>query len=150
MTKQELQDQLKESMLARTVLRTSVLRMLISAISYTEIQKGGAGYIATDEDVMIVIQSEAKKRRDSIEQYTAANRLELARAEKNELEILQSYLPEQMGEDELRLIVDEVIAQTGASSAQEMGKVMGALMSKVKGKADGGMVSKIVKEKLSA
>lgn len=150
MTKQELQEELKQSMLVQTVLKTSVLRMLLSGINYYEIQKGGAGYTATDEDVMSVIQSEAKKRRDSIEQYTNANRMELADKEKEELEILSTYLPEQMGEEEIRTLVDEAIKQTGASSISDMGKVMGALMAKTKGKADGGVVSSIVKEKLAS
>ena len=150
MTKVELQNELKKSMLAKDELKTSVLRMLLSAINYFEIQKGGAGYSATDEDVMSCIQSEAKKRRDSIEQYQNAQRHDLADKETQELKILEKYLPEQMGEDEVRILVDEAIKQTNASTIQDMGKVMGELMSKVKGKADGGMVSNIVKEKLAS
>lgn len=150
MTKQELQEELKQSMLARDVLKTSVLRMLISGINYYEIQKGGAGYTATDEDVMTTIQAEAKKRRDSIEQYQNANRHDLADKETQELKILEKYLPEQMGEDEVRQLVDEAIKQTGATTIQDMGKVMGNLMPKTKGVADGGMVSRIVKEKLAS
>ncbi len=148
MTKAQLQADLKESMLARDELKTSVLRMLISSIGYSEIQKGGAGYEATEEDVMQMIQSEAKKRRDSIEQYTSAHRPELAEKEEKELQLLQAYLPAQMSEEEIRTLVEEAIKQTGAAGAQDMGKVMGALMPKVKGKADGGLVSKIVKESL--
>jgi uncharacterized protein len=150
MTKQDLQENLKHSMLAKDALKTSVLRMLISAIGYYEIQKGGAGYTATDEDVMSVIQSEAKKRKDSIEQYKNANRQDLVDKETEELAILEKYLPEQMGEDEIRKLVDEAVSQTGASGISDMGKVMGALMPKVKGKADGSLVSNIVKEKLSS
>lgn len=149
MTKQQLQEDLKQSMLAKNAEKTSTLRMLISAVGYFEIQKGGAGYSATEEDVMQVIQSEAKKRRDSIEQYQAANRHDLADKETLELKILQKYLPEQMGEDEVTNLVKEAIQQTGATTIQDMGKVMGALMPKVKGKADGGLVSKIVKENLT-
>jgi uncharacterized protein YqeY len=150
MTKQQLQEELKQSMLARNTEKTSVLRMIISAVNYYEINKGGAGYTATEEDVMNVIQAQAKQRRDSIEQYTAGNRPELAEKEQQELDMISSYLPEQMGEDEVRLLVKTAIAQTGASSQQEMGKVMGALMPKTKGKADGGLVSKIVREELGA
>lgn len=149
MTKADLQEELKQSMLAKTADKTSVLRMLISAIGYFEISKGGAGYTATDEDVMQVIQSEAKKIRDSIEQYTTANRPELAEKEQSELDILQAYLPAQMGEDEVRSLVQAAITQTGASSPADMGKVMSALMPQVKGKADGGLVSRLVKENLS-
>lgn len=150
MTKIELQEELKQSMLARNELKTSVLRMLLSGINYYEIQKGGAGYTASDEDVMSVVQSEGKKRRDSIEQYTNANRMDLADKEKAELDILSAYLPAQMGEEEVRKLVEEAVTSTGATSMQDMGKVMGALMPKVKGKADGTLVSNIVKEKLAS
>jgi uncharacterized protein len=148
MLKQKLQDDLKQSMLARDELKTSTLRMLKSAIGYYEIEKGGAGYEATDEDVLLVINKQAKQRKDSIEQFNAAGRQELSEKEMKELAILQAYLPEQMGEEEIRKLVDEAIAQTGASGPSEMGKVMAALMPKVKGKADGSLVSAIVKEKL--
>lgn len=149
MLKQQLQQELKESMLARDAERTSVLRLLLSALNYYEIQKGGANYEATEEDVMAVIQKEAKQRNDSIEQFTAGGRQELADKETRELEMLKKYLPEQMGEDEIRKLVEEAVAQTNASSPQDMGKVMGALMPKVKGKADGGIVSNLVKEALN-
>jgi len=145
MTKQDLRDQLKQSMLARDEFKTSVLRMLISAIGYLEIQKGGAGYEATEEDVMTTIEKQVKQRKDSIEQYEKAGRNDLADKEKLELE---KYLPEQMSEEEIKTLVKETIAQTGASSPQDMGKVMGALMPKTKGKADGSLVSKIVREEL--
>jgi uncharacterized protein len=148
MTKSDLQNELKQAMLAKDTVMTSVLRMLISAIGYHEIQKGGAGYEASEEDVESVIQKEAKKIKDSIEQYKSAGREELVEKESKELSILQAYLPEQMGEDEIRKLVAEAIAQTGASAPSDMGKVMGALMPKTKGKADGAIVSKIVKEKL--
>jgi len=148
MTKQQLQNELKESMLARNELKTSVLRMLISAINYHEIQKGGAGYKATEEDVLSVVEKQIKQRKDSIEQFEKAERQELAEKEKKELEMLLKYMPEQMSEDEVKKLVDEAIAQTGAKSIQEMGEVMGVLMSKTKGKADGSLVSKIVREEL--
>jgi len=149
MNKQKLQEELKESMLARNELKTSVLRMLLSAINYYEIQKGGAGYQATEEDILTVTQNQAKQRRDSIEQFKTAGRQELVDKETKELEILSVYLPEQMGEAEITKLVKETIAQTGATSMADMGKVMGALMPKIKGKADGNLVSKIVRENLS-
>jgi uncharacterized protein YqeY len=149
MTKADLQQKVKESMLARNELRTSVLRMLVSAITYNEIQKGGAGYEATEEDVMNMIQSEAKKRRDSIEQYNSAGRPELAAKEEEELTILKEFLPEQLSEDDIRVYVKEAIDQTGATTAADMGKIMGALMPKIKGKADGNLVNKIVRENLN-
>ena len=149
MLKQQLKDDLKKAMLAKDSETTSVLRMVISAVGYFEIQKGGAGYEATDEDVLQVIQKEDKQRRDSIEQFRNGGREELALKEEKELQMLQIYLPQQMTEEEIKNLVEEAIAQTGASSPQDMGKVMGALMPKTKGKADGTLVSKIVKEKLS-
>lgn len=149
MNKQKLQEELKQSMLARTELKTSVLRMLLSAINYYEIQKGGAGYEASEEDVLSVIQKEAKQRRDSIEQFKNAGRQELADKEQKELEMLEVYLPEQMGEEEIKKLVKETISQTGATSMQDMGKVMGYLTPKTKGKADGGFVSRLVREALS-
>ena len=149
MLKQKLKEQLRQSMLAKNVLNTSVLRLLLSAINYYEIQKGGAGYEATDEDVLAVIQKEAKQRKDSIEEYKKAARQELADKEAKELEMLQAYLPEQMNENKIREIVQETIREMGATTVTDMGKVMGALMTKLKGKADGNLVSKIVKESLS-
>lgn len=149
MTKQQLREDLKQSMLAKDTVKTSVLRMLISAIGYHEIQKGGAGYIATEEDVLSVIQKEVKQHRDSIEQFKNANRQELVDKETKELEILTAYMPEQMNEEEIRKLVVDAVKKTGASSMADIGKVMGALMPQVKGKADGGLVSKIVKEQLN-
>ncbi len=149
MLKQQLREELKQSMLAKTAEKTSVLRLLLSALNYYEIQKGGANYEATDEDVMAVIQKEAKQRKDSIEAFKAAGRQELVDKESKELEMLQVYLPQQMPEAEITKLVKETIAQTGATNQQDMGKVMGALMPKVKGKAEGGLVSKIVRDNLS-
>ncbi len=149
MTKQQLQEDLKQAMLAKDTLTTSVLRLLLSAINYYEIQKGGAGYEATEEDILAVVQKEAKQRRESIEQFQNANRQDLADKEKRELEILQTYLPTQLNEEEIKKLVQEAITQTGASSMQDIGKVMGILMPKTKGKADGGLVSKLVREKLT-
>jgi len=149
MTKQQLKDELKKSMLARDTEKTSTLRMVISALGYYEIEKGGAGYEATEEDVQAVLQKQAKQRRDSIEQFKAGGRDELAAKETQELELLESYLPAQMSEEEVKKLVDEAVTQTGATNAADMGKVMGALMSKVKGKADGSLVSRLVREALN-
>ncbi|HSX09113.1 MAG TPA: GatB/YqeY domain-containing protein [Candidatus Saccharimonadales bacterium] len=148
MTKTQLKEELKQSMLARDTERTSTLRMVISALGYYEIEKGGAGYEATEEDVEAVLQKQAKQRRDSIEQYKVGNRPELAEKEAKELELLESFLPKQMSEEEVKKLVDDAVASTGATSAADMGKVMSALMPQTKGKADGGLVSRLVKEKL--
>ena len=148
MTKQALQEQLKQSMLAKNAEKTSVLRMLISAITYYEIQKGGAGYVATDEDVMTIIQKEAKQRKDSIIEYEKAGRTDLVEKEQHELELLQTYLPKQMSEEEIKKLVTQAITQTGAKNVQDLGKVMGVLVPQTKGKADGAIVSRIVREQL--
>ena len=148
MTKQQLKEELRQSMLARDTEKTSTLRMVISALGYYEIEKGGAGYEATEEDIESVLQKQAKQRRDSIEQFKAGGRDELAEKESKELELIESYLPEKMSEEEVNKLVDEAVTQTGATSVADMGKVMGALMPKVKGKADGSLVSRLVKEKL--
>jgi len=148
MDKPRLQEELRNSMLAKDEIRTSTLRLLLSAINYYEIQKGGAGYVASEEDVMMVIGNQAKQRRDSITEFEKAGRQELADKEKKELEILQTFLPAQMSEEEITKEVDSAIASTGASSMQDMGKVMGTL-GKLKGKADMGGVSSLVRQKLS-
>lgn len=150
MNKQKLQKELKQSMLARDELKTSVLRMLLSAINYYEIQKGGAGYEASEEDVLSVIQNQAKQRKDSIEQFKNARRQELADKEQEELKILEVYLPAQMSEEEVKKLVGEAVRATSATTPGDIGKVMGALMPKTKGKADGNLVSKLVKESLSS
>lgn len=150
MNKQKLQQELKQSMLAKNELKTSVLRMLLSAINYYEIQKGGAGYEASEEDVLTVIGSQAKQRRDSIEQFKNAKRQELADKEQKELDLLTEYLPEQMSEEEITKLVKEAISKTGASTMADIGKVMGTLMPSVKGKADGNLVSSIVKKELTS
>lgn len=172
MLKDKIQDDLQAAMIAKDELRLSTVRMLKSAIQYHEIQKGadrapalaeGEGarlraerdsggesrYEATDEDVIEVIGREVKKRNEAIELYKKGGRDELAEKEEKELEILKAYLPEQMSEDDVRKLVQEAIAQTGASGIQEMGKVMGILMPKINGKADGTLVSNLVRESLS-
>ncbi len=150
MLKGQLQEELKQAMLHKEELKKSVLRMLLSAITYFEIQKGGAGYEATDEDVLQTVDKQVKQRKDSIEQFEKAGRQELADKEKEEMALLEKYLPEQMTEKEIRKLVTEAIQQTGASSVQDLGKVMGILVPKTKGKADGGVVSRLVKESLSS
>lgn len=149
MLKQQLKDELKQAMLSRNAVKTSVLRMVLSAVGYYEIQKGGAGYEATEEDVMSVIQKEVKQHKDSIEQFSKGGRQDLVDKETKELELLQVYLPPEMSEEEIRKLVADAVGQTGASTTADMGKVMGVLMPKIKGKADGGLVSKIVLEALT-
>jgi len=150
MTKKDLQEELKSAMLTRDEVKTSVMRLLLSSIKNYEIQKGGAGYEASEEEIIQVINKEAKQRKDSIEEYKKADRQELVDKESNELMILESYLPEQMSVDEIKKIAEDTIVELNANEIKDMGKVMGALTSKLKGKADMGFVSNIVREKLSS
>src|SRR3989344_4848828 len=120
MLKDKIQEGLKKAMMAQDASRLSAIRMLKSALQYYEIQKGGAGYEATDEDVVDVIGKEIKKRKESIELYKQGGREESAASEQAEVEVLSSYLPEQMSESELRTLVKEAIDQTGATTMQDM------------------------------
>jgi len=149
MLKQKIQEDLKSAMLAKDGIRLSVIRMLKSAIQYYEIQKGGAGYEATDEDVTEVIGKEVKKRKESIELFEKGGRMEAAEKERSEAKILETYLPEQLSEEEIYHIINDAITQVGAESMADMGKVMGVLMSKIKGKADSTLVSNLVRQKLT-
>ncbi len=119
--------------------------MLKAAVMKFEVS-GGEKVEANDEQVMQIIGKEAKQRKDSIDAFKKGGREDLAAGEEAELKILTAYLPAQMSEDEVRAIVKEVVAQTGASSKADIGKVMGGIMPKVKGKADGQMVNRIVGE----
>ena len=103
----------------------------------------------TEEEITSVVQKSAKQRKESIEAFEKANRDELASREKAELEVLKKYLPEQITGQEVERIVDEVISQTGAATIADMGKVMAGVMGKLKGQADGNLVSEIVAKKLS-
>ena len=152
--KEKIHYDLTEALKAREELRTSVLRLLSSAILNKEKDKryksGKAEDISlTDEEIVDAISSEIKKRRDAADLYERGGREELAKKEKDEMEILQKYLPEQISEEELRKLVKEAVDKTGAKEMKDMGKVMAGLMPKVKGKADNSLVSKIVKELLS-
>lgn len=125
--------------------KSSTLKLLKSAIKNKEIAQGKElDDIATGE----IVASQIKQRRDSIAQYKQGNRQDLALKEQAELDILQSYLPEQLSESEITRLVDEAITKSAATSPSDMGKVMAILMPQVKGKADGSLVSQIVKEKL--
>jgi len=154
MLKEDIKKDLNEALKSREELKTSVLRLLSSAILNKEKDKryksGKAEDVSlTDEEIIDVISSESKKRKEAIELYQKGDRPELAKKEKEEMEILQKYLPEQLSEEEIKKLVKAAIAKTGAKEQKDMGKVMAELVSKVKGKADGSLVSKIVKESLT-
>jgi hypothetical protein len=147
MTIQErISNDLKEAMRNKDVAKLSVLRMISSSIKNKELEKKDS---LTDEEVLNILSSEAKKRKEAISGFENAGRAELAQGEKDELEMIQLYLPEQMTEEEVRKIIQEAVNTTGAKSMQEIGLVMKEVMPKVKGKADGNLVNSIVKELLS-
>jgi len=139
---QRVTDELKSSMMARQAVRTGTLRMLKAALGYAQIEKKTE--TLSDADVMAVIQREAKKRRDSIEEFEKAGRAEMAANEKAELEVLSEFLPKALSAEELESLVRAVIAEVGASSKKDMGLVMKAAQTKIDGRADGKTVSALV------
>lgn len=145
--KSQLQSDLLEAMKARDEVKLAALRMFKAAVMKHEVS--GKGKVeATDEDVLKILKKEVKQRRDSIEQFEKGGRPELADAEHKQLEVLEAYLPEEMSEAQIKEIAQEVIQQTGASGPADMGKVMGAVMQRTAGKADGGVVRALVQEAL--
>ena len=138
---------LKEAMLAKDNARRDVIRGLQSAVKQVEIDSRKE---VTDDDVMTVMQKEAKRRREAIDESTKAGRNDLAEKEAAELVIIETFLPRQLTLDELKAIAAEIIAQTGAVGAKDQNKVMGPLMARVKGKADERLVNQAVRELLNA
>ena len=141
----KLLEDLKAAMRQHDETRVSTLRMLRSAISYAEIDKRGP---LDDAGVLSVIEKDAKRHRESIEAFQKGNRPELAAKEEAELAILMTYLPKQMAREEIVAAARETIAQVGAKSRADMGKVMSVLAPRLKGQADGRLVSQIVQELL--
>ena len=133
-------------MLEKRPLERDTLRMLLAEIKRYQIDEKTE---ATDEVVLTIINKMVKQRKDSIEQFTKGGRDDLASKEKDQLEVIKQYLPEQLSEDKIREIVEAAVNSTQASSMQDMGKVMGAIKSELQGKADMGLVSQIVKSSLS-
>lgn len=144
--KEQINQDVITAMKEKNEQNLNVLRMLKAAIANAEIQKQKQ---LDDQEAIGLVQSQIKSRRDSIRLYEEGNRPELAEKEKQEVEILTQYLPEQLGEAEVRAVIQKAIAETGAQSAQDMGKVMAKIMPELKGKADGTMISQIVKEELA-
>lgn len=142
----ELEADLKEAMKLRDEVRLTTLRLLKSALKNYEIE---VGHDLSMQEALSVLQKEAKKHQDSIEQYEKANRDDLAKDEKAELEVIEKYLPEQMPEDQVAKLVDEAIQQTGATGPADMGKVIGVVRDKAQGQADGTLIAKLAKERLN-
>ena len=150
MTLQERVDaDLKEAMRAKDATKLGVLRMLKSGLKYAAIAKSGAEAELSDAEAAQVIRKQAKQRLDSIESFEKGGRAELAKKEKEELSILNRYLPQPMSADEVSKIVRETIAEAGATSRAQMGAVMNALQAKVAGRVDGKALSAEVARQLS-
>lgn len=148
--KNQLLSDIKTAMKAKEADRLRVLRSLKAKLMEKEIaeRKGGEASLS-DEQAIEVLMKAAKQRRESIEQFEKGGREDLAESEKQELAIIEEYLPKMMSEDEVRSAVRKKIDELGASGMGDMGKVMGALMQDLKGKAEGSMISSVVKEELS-
>ncbi len=148
MLEKKIMDDYKEAMKSRDALKTSVLSFLRAEMINLAVAKKKKEL--DDNDVISVIRKQVKSRQDSIEQFTKGNRLDLAEKEKQELEILRSYLPQELGTDEIKKIIEEAVVLTSALGVKDMGKVMKEVNAKIAGKADGKTVSDLVKERLSS
>lgn len=144
--KRRITEDLTASMKQRDAARTSTLRMVKAAVQNREIEKGGD---LTDDEMTKALQSLVKQRRDSVEQYEKAGRVELADKERAEIVVIEEYLPRAASREEIERAVSEAIAELGAASMKEMGAVMKAAQARLGGAADGRAVSEIVKAKLS-
>ena len=138
---EQIRADLTEAMKAKAAERLSTLRMLQSALKYQQIE---AGHELSDEEALSVIRKAVKQRLDSIEQYTSANRPELAAKEQSELELLRTYLPPELSDAEIESGVREIIASTGAASKKDMGKVMKEATARYKGRVDGKKIQELV------
>jgi len=144
--KQRITDDMKTAMRAKDTARLGAIRLLLAAMKQREVDER---IELSDADVIAIIEKMNKQRRDSISQYEAAGRQDLADVEKFEMSVLADYMPQQMSETEIVSAVAEAIAATGAAGPQDMGKVMGALKPKLAGRADMGKVSALIKAQLS-
>ena len=144
--RERLTEDLKAAMRAKAKLRLSTIRMMRSEILYKDKEHGQE---TGEEDILKVLLSMVKKGEEAAEQFVKGGREELASKEREEIRIIQEYLPAQMDDEELRQAVQEAIAETGASSLKEMGKVMGLLTKQLAGRATGARISQLVKERLS-
>ena len=144
--KQQITEDMKTGMRAKDTARLGAIRLLLAAIKQREVDER---IELSDADVVAIIEKMNKQRRDSISQYEAAGRKDLADVEKFEMSVLKDYMPQQLSEAEVSVAVAEAITATGAASAQDMGKVMGVLKPKLAGRADMGKVSALIKAQLS-
>lgn len=143
---ERLSEDMKQAMKDKNKVRLSVIRMVRAAMKNQEIDSGTS---LTEEDVLALIQKELKQRRDSLQAFESAGRADLVDEVKAEIEVLITYLPEQLSEDELRQLAQDIIRDLGAVSKADMGKVMGQLMPKIRGRADGKVAQTVVQSLLN-
>ncbi len=143
---ENLQKQITDAMKSRDEIRLSTLKLLLTAITYEKIAKQ---HELSGEEELAVVRREAKKRKDAIEVYEKAKATDRAEKEKQELAILEEYLPEEITSEELTRLVNEAIKKVGASTISDMGKVIGLVMKEANGNVDGGKVSAVVRQKLN-
>jgi uncharacterized protein YqeY len=146
--KEKLQTDLTQAIRSRDELQSRTIRMLLAAITNEEVA-GKAAKVLSDAEIITVLSREAKKRREAVEAYTQAKREDLANKEKAEAAVIAQYLPEQLSEDEIKKLIQEAIASTGATGPSGMGLVMKQLQPMIAGTADGGLVSALVKAALA-
>ena len=144
--KEQITEDMKTAMRAKETARLGTIRLLLSAMKQREVDER---IELTDTDIIGVIEKMLKQRRDSIAAYESAQRKDLADIEKFEVSVLQTYLPQQLTEDEVKAILEKVVAESGAAGMQDMGKVMAAIKPLVAGKADMGKISGLIKARLS-
>ena len=138
--------QIAEAMKAKDEIRLSTLKLLLSALHNAKIDKRGD---LTEEEELEIVRREAKKRKDAVEAYKRAGATDRAEKEEKELAILQEFLPKELSDEKVSKLVDEAVTTTGASSMQDMGKVIGVVMAKAKGRADGKKVAEMARKKLT-
>ncbi|MEQ6119510.1 GatB/YqeY domain-containing protein [Reichenbachiella sp. MALMAid0571] len=146
--KQQIDGDIKSAMLAKEKDRLRALRAIKSMILLAESEKGAGDGLSQDVEMKLLTKA-VKQRKDSYELFIAQGREDLAKIEKDELDVINTYLPQQLSEDEIKTELEKIIAQVGASSPQDMGKVMGVATKSLAGKADGKIISTLVKTLLS-
>jgi uncharacterized protein YqeY len=145
--KEKLQSDLTDAIRSRAEVKSGTIRMLLAAITTEEVS-GKAARVLKDDEIITVLSREAKKRREAVEAYVAAKRDDLADREREEGEVIAQYLPAQLSEDEIKKMIADAISETGAAGPAGMGLVMKVISPKIAGKADGGVVSGLVKAAL--
>ncbi|NEO28855.1 MAG: GatB/YqeY domain-containing protein [Symploca sp. SIO3C6] len=149
--KDRISEDIKAAMKAKNKSRLETVRSIKKALLEKEVSLRPSGQeTLTEAQEIELLAQQAKQRRDSIEQYRQAGRDDLAQQEAQELAIIEEYLPQQLSDEEVNAIIDEIITQTGAASAKDMGKVMGQAMQRLKGRAEGKKIQALVKEKLNS